>query len=142
MLRISQLPGYNQQNSLDEHSCPSKLASKIHPFIFLKAEKLPTVFPLFLLTHRKLLIPLGGILSKICFPRQQKRMEKTVIGFFRIQSENIKLIWNVRFFVFCLIYNCLIMIALQFCKQYLSYRMVLTLLLLLCNPNNLILELH
>ena len=43
------------------------------------------------LGRRKLLIPLGSILSKICFPQQQKGVEETMICFIKIQSENMKM---------------------------------------------------
>ena len=42
------------------------------------------------LGRRKLLIPPGSILSKICFPQQHKRVEETMICFINIQSENMK----------------------------------------------------
>ena len=38
------------------------------------------------LGKRKLLIPPGSILSKICFPQHQKRVEETLICFIKIQS--------------------------------------------------------
>ena len=56
------------------------------------------------LGRRKLLIPPGSILSKICFPQQQKGLEKTMICFIKIQSENMKMIWNIRVFIFFMIY--------------------------------------
>ena len=39
----------------------------------------------------------GSILSKICFPLQQKRVEETMIFFIKFQSENRKMSWNIRF---------------------------------------------
>ena len=42
------------------------------------------------------------ILSKICFPEQQKGLEKTMICFVKIQSENMKMTWNIRLFIFCM----------------------------------------
>ena len=81
------------------------------------------------LGRRKLLIPPGSILSKICFPQHQKRLEETIICFVKIQSENMT--WNIRFLIFCMICNCMIL-----------YDLVLTLLLLLYSHDNLILKLH
>ena len=57
------------------------------------------------LDRRKLLILPGSILSKICFPQQQKGVEETMICFIKIQSENMKMIWNIRLFIFCMICN-------------------------------------
>ena len=57
------------------------------------------------LGRRKLLIPLDIILSKICFPQQQKGVEETMICFIKIQSENMKMTWNIRLFIFGMICN-------------------------------------
>ena len=57
------------------------------------------------ISRRKLLIPQGSVLSKICFPHKQKGVEKITICFTKIQSENIKMTSNIRFFIFCLICN-------------------------------------
>ena len=43
------------------------------------------------------------ITHKICFPQQQKGVEETMICFIKIQSENMKMTWNIRFFIFCMI---------------------------------------
>ena len=40
---------------------------------------------------RKLLIPSGRILSKICLAQQQKGVEESIICFIKIQSENMKM---------------------------------------------------
>ena len=64
----------------------------------------------------KLLIPPGSISSQIFFPQQQKRVKKTMVCSIRIQSETIKMTWNVSLFVFCLIFNVLNVMVLQFCK--------------------------
>ena len=48
------------------------------------------------LGRRKLLIPLGSIFSKICSPQQQRGIEETIICFIKIQSEKMKMIWNIR----------------------------------------------
>ena len=79
------------------------------------------------LGRNKLLFLPSSILSKICFPQQQKVVEETMICFSKTQSENMKMI-NVM--------------ALHFCKKYLSYSMVLILLLLLCNHDSSIIKLH
>ena len=39
------------------------------------------------------------------FPQQQKGVEETMIYFIKIQSENMKLIWNIRLLIFCMICN-------------------------------------
>ena len=88
------------------------------------------------LGRRKLLIPPGSILSKICFPQQQKGVEETMISSIKIQSENMKMAWNIRFFIFFMICNFIK------CDGFLSYSMVLILLFLLYNHDSLILKLH
>ena len=40
-------------------------------------------------------------------PKQQKGVEETMICFVKIQSENMKMTWNIRFFIFCMICNFL-----------------------------------
>ena len=59
---------------------------------------------------------------KIFFPQRQKKVEKTMICFIKIQSENMKMTRVIIMLsIFCTIYNftkC--MMTLQFCKQYLS----------------------
>ena len=60
---------------------------------------------LLVIGRRKLLIPPGSILSKICFSQQQKEVKETMICFIKIQSENIKMTWNIRFFIFCMTSN-------------------------------------
>ena len=77
------------------YSCPSPF--KTHPQVHHA------------LGRRKLLIPPGSILSKICFPQQQKGVEETIICFIKIQSENMKMIWNITFFIFfmtCNFFKC------------------------------------
>ena len=44
---------------------------------------------------------------------KNKGVEETMICFIKIQSENMKMTWNVSFFIFCMIYN---VVALLFCK--------------------------
>ena len=65
---------------------------------------------------------------------------RKLICIIKIQSANIKMTWNITLFIFCVICNFLM--AWHFCKKYLSYSMILILLLLLCNHGNLILKLH
>ena len=74
------------------------------------------------LGRRKLLIPPGSILSKICFPQQQKEVEETMFCLMKNQSENIKMTWNIRFF--------------------LASGICFILWLLLCKHDNLMLKLH
>ena len=78
--------------------------------------------------RRKLLIPQGSVLSKICFPHKQKGVEKITICFTKIQSENIKMTSNIRFFIFCLICN------LFKCDGYTVF--------LLCSHDDWILNIH
>ena len=93
------------------------------------------------LCRRKLLITPDSILSKICFPQQRKGVEETIICFKFSQK-----IWRwLRALGFLYLSQFEIfpnVMALQFCKYYLSYIMVLTLLLLLRNNVNFILKLH
>ena len=42
---------------------------------------------------------------KIYFPQQQKGVKKTMICFIRIQTENMKMTWNISLFIFCMIFN-------------------------------------
>ena len=57
------------------------------------------------LGRRKLLIPQGSIVWKICLIQQQKGVEKTMICFIKTQSENMKMTWNISFFIFCVTCN-------------------------------------
>ena len=85
----------------------------------------------------------GSIFSKICFSLQQKGVEETMICFFKIETKIMKIIWNIRLFVIfliCIFFKCDDLTVLQII--YLSYSKVLILLSLLCNQNNLLLELH
>ena len=63
----------------------------------------------FLLSHPRQreinLPPPGNIFSKI-FPRKHKTLEEAMIFFKRIQSVNMKMTWNIRLFIFGMIYNC------------------------------------
>ena len=82
------------------------------------------------------------IFLKICFPQQQKRVDKTMSCFIKIQSEIMKVTWNIRLFMFRIIWKFLNVVALQFCKWYLSYSVVLSSLPLRYNHVNLTLKLH
>ena len=75
----------------------------------LPYSKLALNFLSHVLDKRKLLIHPGSIFSKTCFPQQQKRAEKTMICFIKIQLENVEMTGNTRFFIFCMIctfFNC------------------------------------
>ena len=107
-------------NSVFYHPCPSRLASRIHPFIFL----------LTLLTHipRKSLnlcffthapVPHSKLLVEFfenLFPPRQKGLEEAMICSVKIQSENMKMTWNISLFPFGMIAIFLNVMALQFWK--------------------------
>ena len=48
--------------------------------------------------------PLKRIFWKSLSPNT-KAVEKTMISFIKIQSENMKMTWNISLFVFCIIWN-------------------------------------
>ena len=52
------------------------------------------------LGREKLLILPGSIFSEICFPQQQKGVKEILTCFAKIQSENMKMTWKIRFFIF------------------------------------------
>ena len=52
------------------------------------------------LGREKLLILPGSIFSEICFPQQQKGVKEILTCFVKIQSENMKMTWKIRFFIF------------------------------------------
>ena len=56
------------------------------------------------LGRTKLLITPDSILLKIYFFQQQKGVAETDM-FYKIKSENMKMTWNIRFFIFCMISN-------------------------------------
>ena len=58
-----------------------------------------------MLGRRKLLDPPGSIFSKICFPQKQNEVEETMICFIKTRSKNMKMTWDIRLFIFCIIYN-------------------------------------
>ena len=113
--------------------------------IFTHAPFLSQNFSQILITNprgrEKLLIPLGEAFSKTSFPQQQKRVEETMICFIKIQSENMKMTWNIRFLYlvrFAIFSNVM---HSQFCKEYLSNIMVLVLLSLSFKCHIIILKL-
>ena len=71
----------------------------------LPTQNFPPSFCHDTLVTRKLLILPESIFSKICFPQQQKEAEETMIYFIKIQSENMKMIWDISLFIFCMICN-------------------------------------
>ena len=48
--------------------------------------------------------PPGRIFGKSVSPKTEGS-EKTMICFIKIQSENMKMTWNIGLFIFCMIYN-------------------------------------
>ena len=56
-------------------------------------------------TEAPCLIPTGSILSKFCFSHQQTGVEEIMICYIKIQSENMRMTWNIRFLIFSLICN-------------------------------------
>ena len=89
--------------------------------IFTYASPFPTQIPPpssyhHTLARGKLIIPPSSIFSKICFPHQQKGVEETMICFIKIELENIKMTWNIRLFIYCMICHFSYVMALQFCK--------------------------
>ena len=71
-----------------------------------------------------------------------KSVEKTMICFVKFHSENMKMTWSIRLFIFCMIYNFSQCDGFTASKKYLSNSVVLSILLLLCNHGNLTLKLH
>ena len=68
-----------------------------------------------------------------------------MVCFIKIQSENIKKAWNIiylNYFAFVWFVIFLNVIVLQFCESYLSNSVVLSLLLLICNYDNLTIKLY
>ena len=57
----------------------------------------------------------GRMFRKSVSPKT-KGVEKTMIYFIKIQSENMKMTWNTKLLMFCMIYISLTAMALQFCK--------------------------
>ena len=46
----------------------------------------------------------AGFFENLFYPKT-KGVEKTMICCIKIQSENMKMTWNIRLFIFCMIYN-------------------------------------
>ena len=106
--------------------------------------------PKFLSSHprqRKLSIP-WGIFSKICFLQQQKVVEETMICFIKIQSENMKMAWNTRLFIICMIcsfFKCddfTVIYPLYTYYKIFIIKYGISFLSFLCNHNTLMLKLH
>ena len=74
---------------------------------------------------------------KICFPQEKRGGGNYVICFFKIQTENMKMTWNISFYLYFVWFVIFLnMMALQFCEKYLSNKVLLSLLSLLCNHGN------
>ena len=57
------------------------------------------------------------LLLKIYFPQQQKGVEKTMICLIKIQSENMKMTWNILSSLYFVCFPIFLnVMALQFCK--------------------------
>ena len=67
-----------------------------------------------LVSHSKLLVEFFENL----FPQRQKRSEEAMICSIKIQSENMKMAWNISLFPFGMIAIFLNVMTLQLCKQY------------------------
>ena len=86
--------------------------------------------------------PCAEFFENLFPPRRKGGVEKTMICFIKIQSENMKITWNISLFIFCMICNFSKCDGLQVSEKYLSNIVVLSLLPLLCNHGNLTLKLH
>ena len=110
-------------NSVDYHRFRSSLASSVHPSYcvqiprkciesrhfsscpYLSSQNRPPSSPHQTLRRGKLLISPGSIFLKICFPKKEKGVKETMIWFISFQSENMKMTWIIRLYVFCMICN-------------------------------------
>ena len=120
-------------NSFVYHPCPSRLVSRIHPFIFLETPygfiSLQNVCWIF--SNLYILPCMGKIFKFISFAflentlainldifihtlfltqnssqnSQQKGLEKTMICSIKIHLENVKITWNFRLLIFCMVCN-------------------------------------
>ena len=79
---------------------------------------------------------------KICFSPKVKGVEKTMICFIKFNQEILAWLAMSVYLYFVLFLVFLDVIALQFCELYLSNLVVLRFLPLLCNHDNLTLNLH
>ena len=75
--------------------------------IFLMPPSLVKALPQVLIINPpgtgELVDPPSSIFSKIYSPQQLKGMKKTMICFIKIQIENMRMTWNIRLFIFCMI---------------------------------------
>ena len=109
-------------NSVAYHLCPSVLASGIHPYFFklLRVLSVSRVWVNLWCSHQTIKLNLcifthAPVLhSKLqvqffenLFPPRAKNkgVEETMICFIKIQSENMKMTWNISLFICCMIYN-------------------------------------
>ena len=61
------------------------------------------IFILCPVLHSKLQVQL---FENLFPPRaRNKAVEETIICFIKIQSENMKMAWNISLFIFCMVYN-------------------------------------
>ena len=88
--------------------------------------------------HSKLLVELFENL----FSQRQKGLEEAMICSVKIQSETIKMTWEISLFPFDMIAIFLIVMTLSNSVVSISNSVVLSLLPLLCNHGNLTLKLH
>ena len=56
------------------------------------------------LGRKKLVIPPGSILLKICFHQQKKMMEECMICCIKIKSENVKMTYDINL-IFYILYD-------------------------------------
>ena len=85
----------------------------------------------------------GRIFWKFIFPKT-KGVEKIMICFIKIQSENLKMTWNISFFIFCMIckFSKCDGLTVLWIISIKSNSVVLSLYPLLCNLGNFTLKLH
>ena len=119
--RIFQPPGQDQQNGkhrVDYQPCSSRLASRIHPPFHISINSLelylsPECVVNFL---SNLYIPpcVGNIFKFMVFTFVENALNLGIFThvphspaktFPEFLSENIKVIWNIRLFIFCMICN-------------------------------------
>ena len=75
-----------------------------HSYAFLLVSLPAQNFPLkFLSLHnrqKETICSPSSIFLKIYFPQQQKKVQETLICFIKTQSENMKITWDIRLFIF------------------------------------------
>ena len=69
----------------------------------LSSHNSPPSFYYHTLFRGKLFVAPGNIFLKICFSQQHEGLEETMICLIKIHSENMKMTWNIRLFIFCAI---------------------------------------